>query len=792
MNRYISGNTNGHNTNGSGDQPNEEEHHVSLKVLMTALYRHKWFISGTIVVCMALAFAITLFMTPIYESEGSLMISQSEERSSSDSDDELTNLLNKTYGVGAGSTTMNELHFLRSRKISEEMADKILETRHMENGELYPILWRDYPEDSTLAARDSVAARIRDNISILQEDEDSDLIRVSFQSPSNQEAADIVNLAMNTYTDLSTDENRTTASSAVEFLEEERQRIQEKVSESEQALRDFMNTEKVVEVDAQTDQLITRISELESEQQSIRVNLVAVNSAIEEHEERLNQIRPGLSKQYSDAVGPLINRYQYQLAELETERMMIISKNPGVEDRENPPAKLQELDNQIQYIKNQIEEKTGDLTSQGDQFLGFLGDSDGNVSENIDRIHEELVDLKVQKRQYEAQEEALAERIEEEQAFFDKLPDNIVDLASLRRDHEINEQTYRDVSEQYSSMVMWQQTQFGLGRVLDEGFVPTAPAKPQLKLYLLAGFLLGGILSVGYLVMKNSFNATIDGTRRLKAWDYPVVAVIPTLEKATRKKLNKSNKNKVAVLNHNISPQLISVLDPISPGTEAFRRLHYNVVYSQAKKDQSCKTILVTSSSNGEGKTTAVSNMGVVLAESKKKVIIVDTDLGRPNLHNMFGISRAPGLVDVIRGEVKLGEAIQTSKVVSGVDVLTSGSRSLNPPAVIQNPKFEYLLQHLNMQYDYVLIDTAPYGIVTDAAPVMKMVDGVVVVVRFKKTKQDELDYTVQNLRKINVNILGFVLTDFDPEKSSDYYYGSDFYNSAYKNYYSHNKNVAP
>lgn len=770
-------NNNKMNNNGFDDK-------ISLKYLFSAFNRHKGFILSTIFICMAVAMVWSYYAPRIYQSSGSLMINESPKKSSLKGS-ELTNLLNKTYGIGSNSTLSNELQFLRSRQISLNMADDLLKHPHMENGEIYPVLWKKYPEDSTLVGRDTVATRIRNNISFGQVDRNADLIKVNYESRSPRAAAHMVDLAMETYKETSTKRNRKTANSAVEFLEKERNRLKKKLSNSEQQLRSFMNRHNVVKVDAQTQELISRLSKLESERQSVKADLVAAKSAIKDYENRLDNIKPGLSERYSEATGPLLDRYQYQLAELQTKKTLMLSKNPGLEKRKNPPSSYKKLNSQIQYMKNKINKLTKKLTAKDGDYLGTISGSEESTSKNISQIQQKLIELRTKKSQYEAKMDVLDKRLKKQHQFFNNLPDNMMDLAKMKRDRQINEEMYRKVSEQYNQMVLWQKTQFGLGRVIDDGYIPEKPSKPNTKLYLLISAILGGMLSVGYLTFKNAVNTDVDGIEMLKNRGYPIMAIIPVLKKATKRNLPK---DKVEVLSHDISPELISVLDPISPGAEAFRRMNYNLVYSNPGQEK-CRTILITSSTNSEGKTTVSSNLGVVLSESKKKVIIVDTDLGRPNLHNMFGMERSPGLVDVIRGDVQLKDAIQSS-VVANVDILSSGSQSHNPAAINQDPQFEYLLENLKMNYDFVLIDTAPYGIVTDAAPIMKLVDDIIVVARFKKTKEVELDHTLEDLEKIRANIRGFAITAFDPNKSNGYYNSSTYYRSAYEDYYSHTKNM--
>lgn len=765
--------------NGPQDQGAQDPDEIDLKRLFFTLWHHKWKIIGSVVLFSVLAGVIAYSTTPIYRSEGSLLISQQQNRYSYAGSD-LANLLTSTYGIGTGSTISNELQILRSRKLSMEMADTLMDHRLMRNGRQYPVLFRAYPLDSTMTTQDTVAMRIRNSIAFSQVDREADMVSISYESPSSVEAANIVNLSMDLYTELSTRQNRRSANSAVEFLESERANIENQLNIAEERLRAFMNQEKVMQVDAQTEELITRMAELESRRQEARVKLVATNSAIDQYKERLNNIKPGLADQYADAIGPNINRLQYQLAELETEKMLLLAKNPSLKNSGNPPKKLQELNSQIKEFQSQIRERTEKLISEGDQYLGFLGGSDGNIAQAVTDLNKKLIELQVEQKQAEAQAEVINQQLGEQQTFFNDLPDNMIELARHKRDVKINEELYLTVSQQFAEMSLWKQTQFGLGRPVDGGFIPGKPVKPNKILYVLVGFILGGILSVGYIFTREAFNTKIDGVEKLKGFDVPLLAVVPDMKEYIRKE--QEDRKTVDVQGAQISTNLVTMLDTISPISESFRRLESNIIYSNP--DQKLNSLIVTSSTKGEGKTTITSNLGVVLAEAGYNVVIADTDLRRPNLHNLFGINRAPGIVEVLFENISLEEAIQPT-VLSNLSILSAGNRPPNPSAITQSKAFLDIMKKVEEKYDFVLIDTPPYGIITDASALIRQTDGVVVVTRFNDTSEAELTHIFNNLDRVKANILGTVLSAFDYNQTSDYYY-STYYQEMYEDYSSY------
>ncbi len=749
-----------------------EEQKVNLGKLFSTLWRYKWSVLATIAFTCALALIISSNLRPYYESEGTLLISKSNTADRSDAETNITNLLSRSYGIGTGSTINNELQVLKSRELTHKVTDKIIEERTMENGEQYPLLWRDYPTNAAMTSRDTVAMRIRNNIRFSQTDAEADVVKISFQSPSPHEAARLVNLTIDTYTDLLAEQKRAMANDATEFLDEERERVRETLATAEEELQQFMDTHDLVEVDSQTDQLITRISDLETERQNIRVSLVAVNSAIEKYEDRLESVRPGLAEQYSNAIAPKMERFQYQLAELETQRMLLLSRNPQLENNPGQSPELTRLNERITSLRTEIRTLTEQLMNESDQFLGFLGDAGGSIAENIGELHNRLIELRVEQNQYEAQLEEIDARLADQREFFESLPGNMTQLAKLRRDVAINENLYMALNDQNSEMAMWKQTQFGLGRPIDRGYVPDEPSWPPHTLFLVIGFLAGCMIAGTMVYARESMNTRIDGIEKLEKRDLPILSVIPNLKEASDNKF--AQKGTFNVSGHPISNDVVTLFDFISAGTEAFRQLRNNILFSQENKN--IKTITVTSSDKGEGKTTLCANLGVVLAETAKNILILDIDFRRPNAHNKFGLSQEPGIMEVLFEDAKLENTIQNT-IVNGLDLLSVGRKPANPSGVIQNIGMIELLDSLKYKYEYIILDTTPYGLISDAAPLLKQADANILVSRFNQTKEAQLDQTIDKLERIGVNTIGSVLTAFNYQKSSDY---------SRKNYYRH------
>jgi Mrp family chromosome partitioning ATPase len=197
-------------------------------------------------------------------------------------------------------------------------------------------------------------------------------------------------------------------------------------------------------------------------------------------------------------------------------------------------------------------------------------------------------------------------------------------------------------------------------------------------------------VSVGLVFFRDFLNQTIDGAEKVKDLGYPLLAVIPNTEDYIDKKYN--GKKKTTAGGKSVSASWVSLLDSISPIAESYRRLHNNIIYSHP--DESFQVMLITSSNQGEGKTTVTSNLAVALAESGKKVLVLDADLRRPAVHSFMGEKNSPGLMEILFDDLTLEEGIKQT-LDPNVDVITAGRRPPNPSAVLHSRKFEELFSQL-------------------------------------------------------------------------------------------------
>lgn len=211
--------------------------------------------------------------------------------------------------------------------------------------------------------------------------------------------------------------------------------------------------------------------------------------------------------------------------------------------------------------------------------------------------------------------------------------------------------------------------------------------------------------------------------------------------------------------------------------TEAYKSLRTNIDFLASTNNY--RTILVTSCAPNEGKSNVAINLAIALGTSGKRVLLLDCDLRKASIATYLKISRRlPGITSVLSGQRQIGNVI-IHRPDLHIDVLPVGMMPSNPSEVLGSVAMVNLLQKLSEQYEYVVVDTLPVSVVTDAAILSRFVDGVVLVARANVTTRQMLSISKKNLEDVNARILGVVLNDFNPRSHA---YGRDsYYHYSYK-----------
>ena len=231
---------------------------------------------------------------------------------------------------------------------------------------------------------------------------------------------------------------------------------------------------------------------------------------------------------------------------------------------------------------------------------------------------------------------------------------------------------------------------------------------------------------------------------------------------------NKRKKKKAAILPR----KLITIVNPMAVVSEQFKTIRTNINFSMPDKD--LKTLLITSSTPGEGKSTISSNAAVVFTQEGKKVLIVDADMRKPTMHHTFKLNNVNGLANVLTRQAIIADVIQESGI-EGLSVMTSGPIPPNPAELLTSQMMTSVMQDLARDYDLIIFDAPPILSVTDAQILSNKCDGTILVVNSGTAEKAGVVKAKEALLASQANILGVVLNNFKLERDHYYYqyYGS-------------------
>lgn len=220
---------------------------------------------------------------------------------------------------------------------------------------------------------------------------------------------------------------------------------------------------------------------------------------------------------------------------------------------------------------------------------------------------------------------------------------------------------------------------------------------------------------------------------------------------------------------------LISLKNPKSRAAEAYRTLRTNIQFSSL--DDEIKTLVVTSSGPGEGKSTVMANLAVTIAQSGKKVLLIDCDFRKPTVHKNFGLPNAEGLTNILAQNKKIEESVNVTNVPN-LYIITSGPTPPNPAELLGTKRMKVVLNEFKQLFDIVLIDAPPVLAVTDAQILSTLSNGVIIVASYGQADKYALVKTKEYIEKVGGKVLGVVINKI-PEESNGYY--GKYYYYSYK-----------
>lgn len=274
-------------------------------------------------------------------------------------------------------------------------------------------------------------------------------------------------------------------------------------------------------------------------------------------------------------------------------------------------------------------------------------------------------------------------------------------------------------------------------QILDRAVIPDIPVSPKPVLNIIVASFLGVMLGIGVVLLMEYLDSTMKTLEDVKKYlSIPILACIPYV-----------NTKKYSI-------KLVTYYEPKCHVSEIYRMLRTSINF--ANVDTELKTIVVTSSGNGEGKSTSVSNLAISMVRMGYRVLLVDADLRNPSIHTIFNIDNNYGLTNVLMGG-KIEYMVQGISSLP-IDILPSGSLAANPSEMLGSNRMKWFLEECKKDYDIVLIDSSPIGLVTDSAILSSICDGTIMVVAAGEVQIEEVIKSKELMDKVRGKILGVVL----------------------------------
>ncbi len=336
--------------------------------------------------------------------------------------------------------------------------------------------------------------------------------------------------------------------------------------------------------------------------------------------------------------------------------------------------------------------------------------------------------------------------------------------------------TVDQLREEYQRALIAEAVEVGQVEVVDWASIPLQPLGAQRTFKLILGTLLGFMVGAGGVLLFESLNTKI--TRRdemehhLQLPSIGVVPRIPAAEGSMAVGINRVRGllgSRSATNGKEAGSELITIRDAQSPYAEAYRTIRTNLLFSSSIR--ALRSLVITSPTPGEGKSTTASNLAVAYAQHGMRVLLVDCDLRKARLHGVFATSREPGITDLILRSARWDEACRDTPE-ENLHFLPSGSLPPNPSEFLGGARMRKAIELLTERYDLVIFDSPPLIAGADAAILGSMVDGVIMVIRAGQTEREAGQQAVRQLHTVGARVLGAVLNDPDAElpRYSSYY----------------------
>ena len=701
------------------------DNRAALYDYLGMLARRKWLATGVFAGILGLTLVSIVRTQPVYQARATFMVTPRNENS----------VLTGTFSMFNPSSSnylTNCIEVLRSRNLAEEVAARM-------------------PDSMKLSARklqSMVAAR---------QVRETDVIELVATGPSKAAVITAANTYLETYQQYDLDQNRAEVSATRKFIEDQLALAGPRLDSSERSLEQFKTAHQMANLDAETQALISQQSNVAAEYQQIDAEIKANEAQLAYVQNQIDQAGEGMTGKLEGIASPLITSLQGSLNQLEVQKTnMMIGGFSQTSDR------IRDLDRQIDSTRVQLGTALKSLITQ----QGFV-DPVGQLGEQF----ASALTLRTGLAASRARREALAGVLSRYDAQVARLPETERILAGLTRDAETGRRVSSLLSERYEETRIQEAGRLPSVKIMDLA-QDAGQTEPDVKRSLSFGLMLALALAFGSVWGAEYLDTSIHGPRELERRGYSVLGSVPQLLLTDRRRRR----------NGELTSHLITHTDVESSGAEAFRMLRTGLAFANAERRM--HTIAVTSPGPSEGKSTISVNLASVLAQAGSRVLLVDADLRHPVLHTVFKHDKKPGLSDLLVLKGDPAQAIFPTDL-AGLYCLPCGTIPPSPADLLTLNATRSLLERLEGEYDYVLIDTPPVLVAADTPIIGALVDTSIMVVRAGRTAVDALEDASAAMLNGGAHLSGLVVNDV--KRSGRY---GRYYYYYYKYHYRYSKHT--
>ncbi|MEZ9709074.1 tyrosine-protein kinase [Vibrio breoganii] len=400
--------------------------------------------------------------------------------------------------------------------------------------------------------------------------------------------------------------------------------------------------------------------------------------------------------------------------------------------------------------------------------LNELTFKESELAQRFTKKHPAYVAVLEKRKTLEAQKRKLEGQIR-------KLPKTQRAVLRLTRDVQVNQEIYVQLLNKSQELAIVKASTVGNVRILDKADSNGLAVKPKKPLIAVLATLLGGMLSVAFVLLRAAFHRGVESPDQIEEIGLSVYATIPKSEQQDKinKQLQKLKKTKKT---RSVSEALLSEVNPADLAVEALRSLRTSLHFAMMEAKNN--VIMITGPSPSIGKSFVSTNFASVIASSGQKVLVIDADMRKGHIGSGQKFAHSYGLSELLVNDKKVDEVVHSS-IVENLDFIAKGKTPPNPSELLMHARFTELVEWASENYDIVLIDTPPVLAVTDAAIVGRHSGTTLMVSRFGMTSTKELEVASDRLEQAGVETKGVILNAVEKTASSYYTYG--YYNYAYK-----------